>query len=156
MDATELPEVLIQNPAYMLWLTSNAWIRWVKRALSPLDITHVQYGVLSAVERLSNTSGSVSQVQVSRFASMDENMVSQVIRHLNQRGLLERVRDVDDRRAQRLSLTETGSALCYEARIEVFRAAEEFFAIIPMPQQTELVKTLQQLLVHEHNHSVSH
>lgn len=146
MEANQLPFDIEARPSYQLWLASNAWVRWVKRALLSNNITHVQFGVLSAIKRLGESGTSVSQAQVSRKLSMDENMVSQVIRLLAKRGLVERTRDARDRRAQTLVLTPHGEELCLIGRAAVRKAADEFFGTLDVDNQESLAKMLQQLV----------
>jgi DNA-binding MarR family transcriptional regulator len=145
MESTLLPDDLVNSPSYQLWLASNAWVRWLKKALVPFEITHVQFAVLAAIARLSETQPHVSQAQVSRFTVMDENMISQVIRHLELRGLVARSLDPNDRRARVLILSSDGKKLCDDARREVNRAAGKFFKEFSAEERVRLAQTLHSL-----------
>ncbi|MES1227367.1 MAG: MarR family winged helix-turn-helix transcriptional regulator, partial [Armatimonadota bacterium] len=79
-----------ESPAYMMWLASNAWQRGLRRVLEPWNLTHVQFAVLSSVERLGGEGACLCQAEVARWLDIDENMNSQVIRSLERRKLLER------------------------------------------------------------------
>jgi len=125
-----MPEFLSldENPSYQLWLASNAWTRLFRQALEPLGLTHVQYVVLASVWRLAHTDGPVSQADVCRFASLDRNMTSKVIRSLEARGMLTRKLDPRDRRAFCLEVGAEGERLLVEARSRVEPLIEAFFA----------------------------
>lgn len=119
---------LDENPSYQLWLASNAWSRLFRKALEPLGLTHVQYVVLGSVRRLAHEGESVSQADVCRFASIDRNMASQVVRSLEERGLLVRQPDPKDRRAFRVEATTEGARLFDQARAQVTPLIDAFFS----------------------------
>lgn len=122
-----LPTELLESPGYGLWLAANAWQRTVRAALDPLGVTQVQFAVLVAVQRLGEDGEPVTQADVCRFGSLDANMVSQVIRNLQRRGLLLRHPHPTDRRAYRLALTETGDALLQQGRAVLRPLVVSFF-----------------------------
>lgn len=132
------------SPAYQLWLASNAWLRIVRRALEPLDLTHAQYVVLASTMRLTKGAQHPSQAEVCRFAALDENMASQVVKVLMEKGFIERLRHPADGRAHALKLTEIGSELTLRAREAVKPATERFFARLgdEIPAFTALLQTL--------------
>lgn len=119
----------LQSPAYQLWLTSNAWQRQVRKVLLPFNLTHVQFVVLAAISLLSEQyDHCVTQIHVARFAGIDENMTSQVIRCLESEKLLEKQKHPTDGRAFRLVLTEKSTPLIKDARAAVKAAAQDFFS----------------------------
>lgn len=128
MSTPTLPTELLESPGYQLWLAGNAWQRAVRTALEPLGVTQVQYAVLAAVRRLSETGEPVTQADVCRFGSMDANMASQVIRGLEKRDLLTRLSHPTDRRANHLQLTEGGEWMVQECRQIVRPLIQAFFA----------------------------
>jgi DNA-binding MarR family transcriptional regulator len=119
---------LEKNPGYQLWLAANAWQRIIRKALEPLNITHVQLVLLASIDLLGQNEVCVTQAQVARFAASDENMTSQVIRSLAERGLVTRVEHPTDARARSLALTPAGEKLLEEAKLVIKPAREEFFA----------------------------
>ncbi len=122
------PEELRENPGYQLWLVTNAWQRALRRVLHPLGLTHVQFAVLASVARLQGGTSLVTQSDVCRVGSLDPNMASDVVRSLESRKLLVRKEHPNDRRAQRLELTEEGERLFHEGRAAVTPVKETFFA----------------------------
>jgi DNA-binding MarR family transcriptional regulator len=120
---------LQKNPGYQLWLATNAWQRIIRKALEPLHLTHVQFVLLASIDLLRDEDeGVTTQAKVSRFAATDENMTSQVIRSLANRGLLVRACHPTDARARCLSLTEEGRKLLADAKAAILPARERFFA----------------------------
>lgn len=135
---------LDRNPGYQLWLATNAWQRIVRKALDPLHLTYVQFVLLASVDILRLEGDRVTQAQVSRFAATDENMTSQVIRSLAERGLLVRGEHPSDARARCLSLTPAGEALIREAKAAVKPARETFFS--PLGERaTDLADLLREI-----------
>jgi DNA-binding MarR family transcriptional regulator len=132
---------LDKNPGYQLWLATNAWQRIVRKALEPLHLTHVQFVLLASLSVLGEENACITQAQVSRFAATDENMTSQVVRSLADRGLLTRAEHPTDARARCLELTAEGAEVLAQARAAVKPARDKFFA--PLGDRAE---TLAQLL----------
>jgi MarR family transcriptional regulator, temperature-dependent positive regulator of motility len=71
------------------------------------DLTPQQYGVLTAIHE---EPGCLQRVLASR-AGVDPVSVGHIVDSLEQRGLAERRLDPDDRRARRLYLTRSGTAV---------------------------------------------
>ncbi len=128
MPERNLPTDLLESPGYQLWLAGNAWQRAVRTALEPLGVTQVQYAVLAAVRRLSEAGEPVTQADVCRFGSLDANMASQVVRGLEERGLLVRLPHPTDRRANELRLSVSGEKMAEACRGVVRPLIEAFFA----------------------------
>jgi DNA-binding MarR family transcriptional regulator len=123
----ERPE---QSPGFQLWRAANHWQAHMRRTLAPLGLTHVQFVILAVTAWLTRNSQPVTQIQVAEAAAIDPMMNSQVIRSLEARGLLTRTPDPEDRRARRLTLTETGRYLAAEALQRVEAADAEFFGTL--------------------------
>lgn len=116
------------NTGYRLWLAANSLQRALRRGLVPLRLTFVQYFALAAVSRLNALHNACSQAQVCRFCGMDPNMLSQVVKTLERKGLLERSENVADRRAFRLALTPAGETLVIAGRERLVPIHASFFA----------------------------
>ncbi|WP_038475249.1 MarR family winged helix-turn-helix transcriptional regulator [Fimbriimonas ginsengisoli] len=132
---------LHENPAYQLWLATNAWQRQVRRALLPLGLTHVQFTILAAVRRLGAAEEVVSQADVCRFGSLDPNMASEVFRYLERKGLVTRLPHPTDGRAHELALTSAGEELLDQAKALVVPVSKAFFAPLG-EEQKELARML--------------
>ena len=94
---------------FALWSAALRWQRELTATLAPVSLTPVQYALLSSAlaydreHRLPPT-----QVVLAQAAGTDTMMTSQVLRALEQRGLIVRGVDPTDRRARRIALTTAG------------------------------------------------
>lgn len=129
------------NPAYQMWLATNAWQRIVRRKLEPLNLTHVQYTILGSLAFLLKEGKAVMQADICRFGSLDPNVTSEVVRSLVARDLVSRTPHPKDRRAVRLSLTDAGAQLYEEGRKIMIPTVDAFYA--PLGDDlTEFVRML--------------
>ena len=136
---------LRENPGYQLWLVTNAWQRAIRRALHPLDLTHVQFAVLASVERLQAMETVVTQSDICRTGFIDPNMASDVVKALKSRGLLARLPHPTDRRAHRLELTLKGVRTMEGARAAMVPVKSAFFA--PLGEDAKRLATILEKLV---------
>lgn len=137
-------EELDRSPAYQLWLVSNAWQRILRKALAPYGLTHVQFTLLAATDLIRGEEKSVTQRHICRFAEIDENMTSQVVKSLIEKRLITRSPNPEDARAYRIELTEEGARLLADARASMKGAKEAFFAPVA-GREAELVEMLRML-----------
>jgi DNA-binding MarR family transcriptional regulator len=140
-------EELDRNPGYQLWLVSNAWQRMIRRAIKPLGLTHVQFVILGTTSKMSEAGETVTQRHIARFAAIDENMTSQVIRSLTEKGLISRTHPPDDARAYQIMLTDAGRQLMAEARQLIAPMRQAFFAPLK-DRETEFTELLRELATH--------
>lgn len=119
-----------ESPGLLLWQVTNRWQAAQRAALAPFDLTHVQFVLLAALTWLTSRSGGdpVTQRDLAGHAATDPMMTSQVLRTLEQKGLLERRDHPTDRRAKSLVPTESGAALVNRAIGAVETCDRDFFA----------------------------
>lgn len=116
-----------ESPGFLLWQVSNLWQKLQRKALSQLNLTHVQFALLSGIGCLETQQGTVNQTDLSRHAGADIMMTSQVLRTLETKGLVERHREPSDPRAFSLSLTEEGRSITKKAVKIVENVDTDFF-----------------------------
>ncbi|GAA2271747.1 MarR family transcriptional regulator [Nonomuraea roseoviolacea subsp. roseoviolacea] len=131
------------SPGFLLWRTTLRWQRAVTAALEPFDLTHVQFVLLACAWWLNREGGRPNQLSVARQAGADVKMASQVLRKLEDKGLLVRETDPADSRAKLLRVTDRGRELIERAVAEVERTDAAFFAAAP--DRPALVSTLRAL-----------
>jgi len=131
-----------ESPGFQLWRASNLWQQSLRRALTPFGLTHVQLVLLSVTAYLTQQGAEANQIQIAQAAQTDKMMTSQVIRTLQERGLVERSVQPNDARARRVSITEAGRRLLAEALPAVENADAAFFGVLG-----EEVGTLNRLAV---------
>jgi len=115
------------SPGFVLWHTTLAWQRRMTAVLAPLDLTHVQFVLLACMWWLDQRGSAPHQQELAVQSGTDVKMVSQVVRKLEAKGLIERTIDPVDTRARRLRITPNGAGLAVEAIGVVEDVDAEFF-----------------------------
>ncbi|WP_378144643.1 MarR family winged helix-turn-helix transcriptional regulator [Cnuibacter sp. UC19_7] len=123
------------SPGFMLWRVTNRWQALMRRTLAPFDLTHVQFVLLAALTWASDRHG-VTQSELAQSVRVDTMMVSQVLRALEAKGLVERRPDPADRRARRVVATAAGVEAARAAVRAVEDADEAFFSETSSKRQT--------------------
>lgn len=103
------------SPGFVMWHATLAWQRRMTAVLAPLGLTHVQFVLLACTWWLGEQDGPPNQQQLAVQSGADVKMVSQVIRKLEEKRLVERAVDPGDSRARRLTVTAEGAKLAAEA-----------------------------------------
>ena len=116
-----------ESPGFLLWRVTLAWQRAMRQALAPHDLTHVQFVLLASSWWLGRHEEPTQQ-RLAEHAGTDPMMTSQVVRKLEDRGLVTRKADPRDARARRIVVTVKGRAVLTPALKDVERADAEFFA----------------------------
>lgn len=86
----------------------NAWHGRVKKALQKVGLTHPQFIILTSLGYLELQQDLVTQVNLAAFSDMDVMTVSQVLKLLLKKGLVERREHPQDSRAKVVFLTDIG------------------------------------------------
>jgi DNA-binding MarR family transcriptional regulator len=112
------------------------------RALLPLNVTAAQYVVISTL--VSGNADSASQI--CKGISYDAGAMTRMIERLEQRGLLRRVRVADDRRTQKLELTDEGKLLYPKARAAAMAVINGFLRGFTKTEARQLEGFLKRML----------
>jgi DNA-binding MarR family transcriptional regulator len=104
-------------------------------------LTHVQFVLLACVYWLTEQGQVPNQLAVAAQAGTDIKMTSQVLRRLEERGLVERRTDDRDTRAKALSVTQAGKALAIKAVERVETTDVAFFNEYPASFVAALKRT---------------
>lgn len=135
------------SPGFLLWRVHLIWRRKIEAALAPHELTHVQFVLLAGLGYLTKTGESViTQNDLAKFTYCDINMTSQVLRHLEKRQLVARIKKTTDERAKYPALTAIGREKLTAAIKDVETVDHAFFALL-QNQQTEFRNCLQLLLI---------
>jgi len=117
-----------QSLGFLLHQSAINWRRALATELRPMGLTPVQFFMLGSTSRLTSNSGQgPMQKDVAENTGIDVNVVSQVVRQMEHRGLLARVQHESDRRAFRLQLTPDGKQKLHEALVVVRKVDAAFF-----------------------------
>ncbi|AKL67563.1 MULTISPECIES: MarR family winged helix-turn-helix transcriptional regulator [Streptomyces] len=131
-----------ESPGFLLWHVTLRWQRDIAAALTPLDLTHVQFVLLACTWWLNGQGERPNQLAVARQAGTDVKMTSQVLRTLEKKGLIEREVDPADTRAKRLRVTALGAELAPRAIAAVEEVDARFFAPAPIEAAVSLLARL--------------
>lgn len=118
------------SPGLLLWRVTLAWQRAMRAALTPHELTHVQFVLLASTWWLCDHGGPPSQQRLADHAGTDPMMTSQVVRKLADRGLLVRRPDPADSRARLLEVTVEGRRLLAGALSDVEAADAAYFGTL--------------------------
>jgi serine/threonine protein kinase len=141
---TAFPEGPGTSPGFLLWRVTLRWQRLMTEALRPLGLTHVQFVLLACAWWLSQQGQegqAPNQLAIATQAGVNVKMASEVLRRLEEKGLVEQRTDPRDRRAKVVTVTPGGVRLAEQAIAVVERADAGFFGAAP----PSLVPALQSL-----------
>lgn len=130
------------SPGFLLWRVTLRWQRAVAAALSTMDLTHVQFVLLACAWWLKEHGEEPNQQAVARQAGTDVKMTSQVLRTLEDKGLIQRYADQADTRAKRIRVTPRGAELAPRAIAAVEQADRDFFEPVPTADALAMLRRL--------------
>lgn len=119
-----------ESTGFLFIKAYNNWHSEIKERLKNIDITHPQYVVMATLGYLTQNNEEVTQVMLAGYADMDVMTVSQIIRLLEKKKLIERSNHSKDTRAKSIFLTKEGNKKIAEALAIVERIDELFFSSI--------------------------
>ena len=128
---TAFPEGPGASPGFLLWRVTLRWQRLMTEALRPLDLTHVQFVLLACAWWLSQEGQAPNQLAIATQAGVNVKMASEVLRRLEDKGLIEQRTDPRDRRAKVVTVTQDGIRLAEQAIAVVEQADAGFFSAAP-------------------------
>ncbi len=128
------------SPGFLLWRASTLWRKAIEAGLKPLNLTHPQFVILAATGWLTKGGEKASQVEIGRFAGLDPNTTSQILRTLEGKKLVKRGLSKDERSKNPL-LTSTGAEVLSRAMPTVELVDADFFKAL----KTNELRTLQKL-----------
>jgi DNA-binding MarR family transcriptional regulator len=153
MSRRSLPQLDLCRPeetfGFRLWHVLHAWQRRVEAALSPLDLTHMQFVVLAITASLLREGENVSQSRIAGFGKIDRMMLSKMLRLLEDKGYVERGPHPQDTRANSVELTRAGREALAAAVPLVRGAQDAFFGRLPAADQDALASQLDRLMALE-------
>lgn len=135
-----------RSPGFLLWHVTLRWQREMAAALTPLDLTHVQFALPATAWWLNTHEEKTNQLSLATRGGTDVKMTSQVLRRLEDKGLIRREADPADTRAKLLRVTEQGERLARRAIAVVEAADAAFFAPVA---DSSLLETLSRLADHD-------
>lgn len=117
------------------------------RKCEAFHLTQLQYIILCALEE----HGAIDQITLGGHTALDRNTVAVVVRKLEERGLVNRSRNPEDRRSMLVSLTDEGRRLRHAAEPAVDEVQAELLAPLDDNEKGALCRLLQ-TVADENNH----
>ena len=114
------------SPGFLLWQVSNHWQRAQRAALKPFALTHGQFVLLANLKWLQDRLEVITQNDLAHHAGIDVMMTSDLVRKLEERGLIRRTEHPHDSRARSIRLTASGKRMVAEV-VPVVEAVDDAF-----------------------------
>jgi DNA-binding MarR family transcriptional regulator len=130
-----------ESPGFLLWKISNAWQRRQRAALQPFGLTHSQFVILATATWF-GAEEVLTQTRLSELSGVDPMTTSQLVRALEEAGLVERREHPNDPRAKAIAVTRAGREKAAAAIVVVEDTDEQFFASVPKAKLVALFKVL--------------
>jgi DNA-binding MarR family transcriptional regulator len=133
-----MPKELLQSPGFLLKKLGHKMKERSIAAFEPTGFTPFHHGVLALLDEGARK----TQAEIADALGYDRSQLVGILDDLQEKGLLERERDKDDRRRHLVRLTPEGKRCLGELRAVSKGVEKDFFA----PLTTEEQATLQELL----------
>lgn len=112
----------------VLWQAGCKWRKHIEISLKEFNLTHPQFVILS---NINNQARQVStQIEIAEKAQIDVATTSQIIRYLEKKSYIKRVRIDGDERAKYPKLTKKGEEILVEAMLKIKMIDQKFFTPI--------------------------
>ena len=137
---------ITENPAVKAWLllhqVVNSMEKCEEREFARIGLTFQQFSVLSAIKYLRPP---VKQADVAGWLDRNANTITMIVDRMEKDGLVNRSRDLRDRRAQRLALTPKGEQMFRKAVRLSTKLPEEIMPCLSEEQRNALSSMLETL-----------
>ena len=131
------PPALMERVGFLLTMVKGGAEAICTSRLAPLDLHVRQFGLLTVLA----TEGPRSQQELAEWTRMDRTSMVALVDSLEERGLVRRERNPDDRRAYLLQLTPEGKRMQVRARKVMLGAEEEVLGSLN-PGERDLLREL--------------
>ena len=117
----------------------NKWHRLIKKELEKLNITHPQYVVLASLNYLLSVNDEVKQVDISKHADIDVVTLSEMLKLLEKKKLINREYSKTDSRSKIVTITKNGLDTTATATSIVEKIDREYFGKLSEERITFLI-----------------
>jgi DNA-binding MarR family transcriptional regulator len=142
---TECPfaGAVLEQLAFLLEKAMQKLNRFQRKTLGPLGLTGNHLDVLLTLEE----KGSISQQEISRCVHIDRSTMVAMIDHLENWGMVERLRNSADRRSYRIFLIAKGKQMIPKAKRLAMISQIKFLSCLTTQDQKVLVGLLRNLVI---------
>jgi MarR family transcriptional regulator, organic hydroperoxide resistance regulator len=130
-DLTELLGASLGSPdravGFVLWRVLHRYVREAERVLSGTGLTHLQFQTLALAAWLGRDGEPVTQSELAKSGDIGAMQVSHMMKALEDKGWITRVRSTTDPRAKNVEVTKTGVAVLRKAFPPMIALQREMF-----------------------------
>lgn len=134
------------SPGFLLWQTTMIWQRLIRKALETYDLSHAQFVIMATLLWFEAHNYDTTQVCLINWSKLDKMTVSNSLKKLANRGLVNRLEHKKDTRAKSVFLTEKGRKLVYQLIPLVEGVDSTFFSKASSQEQKNLIQILSKLV----------
>lgn len=139
-----------ESPGFLLWQTTTLWQRLIKKTLTPFDLSHPQFVIMALLLWLESRNIKTTQASLATWSKLDKMTVSQSLKKLVMRDLVQRREDERDTRAKNAFLTEKGRSLVFHLVPQIEKIDAGFFEKAAPADQEALIRILKILTKNSH------
>lgn len=137
-ERAPFPPALMERLGFLLTMVKGGALAICTEALAPLGLHVKQFGLLLVLD----TEGPESQQALAEWTRMDRTTMVTLVDFLEERGLVKRERNPDDRRAYLVRITADGRRLLRRARQAMDRAEKLLLASLTASEKRQLIDLL--------------
>ena len=112
---------------FVLWRVVHRYQREIDRVLAPVDLTHLQFTMLAMAAWLAKSGEPVTQSTLSRAGDIHQMQVSHMLKALEAKGMITRVRSPADVRAKLVEISDKGVGALRDAMPLVVAVQQRMF-----------------------------
>lgn len=154
MDAPDIPmttvdpakELLFARPGFLVRRLHQIHVAMFFEECKSQNVTPVQYAILTAVSVLPD----LDQTSLGHEVGLDRTTTADVVKRLEDRGLVERRPNPSDKRTRHVRLTAEGQTVVDALRGDMARAQERLLAPL-RPAERTMLMDLMKILVEANN-----
>jgi DNA-binding MarR family transcriptional regulator len=129
---------LSQRTGHLISLVAELTQVNFDRRLKPYRVTRSQWIIIAAItEEAAKTAADIAKI-----ITLNATAVTRLIDRLEAKGLVRRIQDKEDRRVNRLELTEKGQSLYPVLRDEADKTHDQFFGFLTESDENHLAQLL--------------
>jgi DNA-binding MarR family transcriptional regulator len=136
------PPTLLDLPSYLAGSVARIGHGRLVEALAHDDLRLPHFAILTALSDF----GPLAQHELADRLNLNRSHLVGYLDHVEQRGLVRRDRDPQDRRRQRVALTRPGQALAARLQVVAQRSQDEFLDVLSDRERQTLRTLLRRVL----------
>lgn len=137
------------SPGFLLWQTTMIWQRKIKKLLTPHELSHAQFVIMATLLWFEAKHYETTQKMIVEWTKLDKMTVSQALKNLTKRMLIQRYEHEKDTRFKTVHLTAEGKKLTSTLIPQI----EKIDALFFNENEKESVKLFNKIINDEKNNT---